>query len=222
MSRSRSTGERFAVLLRRLSATQPPEPAPAGPVETLVMSFLMWDSTTPRAAAAYKRLQEGIVDFNDLRVSLAQEIVELLGERYPAALDRAQRLRASLRHIYKLAHDITLNHLEGRGKREIRQYLRTLDGIVPYVADRVALLSFQAHCVPADERLRRMLAREGICEESVDISELGVWITRQVRAGEARASHLALQSWIDRAGSRSAPGRGAGSGAGKPSRQDAG
>ncbi len=210
MTRSMPCTQTFGRLLRRLTSAAPPlpdPPAPADAVPVLITSFLMWESTTARASAAWRRISEHVVDLNDLRVCMPQEIVELVGERYPASLERAQRLRATLRHIYKREHEIKLDRLQSMGKREIRQYVRSLDGIPPYAADRVTLLCFDTHCVPVDDRLRRCLAREGVCDEDADINELATWVSRQVKSTEARAAHLALQGWVDRVGGRSSARR---------------
>lgn len=174
--------------------------APGDPIDVLVMSFLMWDSTTAKATAAYKRVRDRVVDFNDLRVTMPREIVEFIGPRYPMAQTRAERLRAALRDTFNREHAVNLDRLFDLGKREVKKYLRSLDGVAPYVADRVTLLCFEGHCIPVDQRLRRALAREGVCDEATEIPDLASWLTRQVRAGDAALTHLALQRWSDRVG----------------------
>ena len=169
----------------------------------MVMSFLLWDSTTPKASGAYKRIQDRVVDFNDLRVTMPREIVEIIGPRYPMARTRAERLRAALRDTFSREHAVNLDRLFDLGKREVKKYLRSLDGVAPYVADRVTLLSFEGHCIPVDERLRRALVREGICEEQTAIPGLASWLTRHVKAGDAARTHVALQQWSDRVGGAS-------------------
>ena len=170
------------------------------PIDVMVMSFLLWDSTTRKASGAYKRIQDRVVDFNDLRVTMPREIVEIIGPRYPMARTRAERLRAALRDTFSREHAVNLNRLFDLGKREVKKYLRSLDGVAPYVADRVTLLSFEGHCIPVDERLHRALVREGICEEQTAIPDLASWLTRHVKAGDAARTHLGLQQWSDRVG----------------------
>ncbi len=221
MSRPQPCAKSFSRLLKKISGAAAPESAPeaaTSPTEVMVLSFLIWDSTTPRAVTAYKRIRERVVDFNDLRVSMPEEIVEFMGERYPNAYDRANRLRAALRHTFKREHAVCLDRLQTLGKREVRKYLRSLDGVCPYVADRVTLLCFDAHCIPVDDRLRRALSREGVCEAAIDVNELSAWLTRQVKVNEAQRAHQALQAWVDEAGGRPAPRAPAGARAGTPVR----
>ncbi|MHC4415407.1 MAG: HhH-GDP family DNA glycosylase [Planctomycetota bacterium] len=205
MKDARQCAQSFARLLKKIG--KPPAPAPSvvdDAVTVLVMSFLMWDCTTSKATAAYKRLMERVVDFNDLRVSMPHEILECIGPRYPRALERCQRLRAVLRHTYKREHAVSLERLRNMGKREVKKYLRTLDGIASYVADRVMLLCFDTHCIPVDERLRRALVKATVCDESMGISELASWLARHVKASEAADTHRALQAWSDRVSANTA------------------
>jgi len=198
----RQSARNLTSLLRKLGKPREPLPLEDGdPITVLVMSFLMWDSTTVRANAAHKRLMDRVVDYNDLRVSMPHELVEWIGPRYPQVLDRCQRLRAALRHMYKREHAVNLDRLKDMARREVKSYLRSLDGIAPYVADRVTLLCFDAHCVPVDVRLHRSLVKAGVGDETVEIADMASWLARQVKAADAVVTHRALQTWADKMGS---------------------
>lgn len=201
MKNPQESAKAFATLIRKIGKSPKPVPLEDGdPVSVLVMSFLMWEATSTKATTAYKRLSERVVDFNDLRVSMPDEMVEWIGPRYPMAFDRCQRLRAALRHTYKREHAVSFDRLNGMGRREIKRYLRSLDGIAAYVADRVTLLCYDAHCIPVDDRLRRALVKGGVADESIAIPELGSWLARQVKASDAVDAHRSLQAWSDRVG----------------------
>lgn len=167
------------------------------PMDTLVESFLMWNSTRAKAKAAYQLMMQSVVDYNDLRISVAGEIAEYMGPDYPQAEDRALKLKLVLRDIYLREHEVTLKNLTDKRKREIKKYLRSLDGMVGYVADRVMLLCYSIHCIPADDFLRKALAEINACDASLEIPELASWLTRQVKATQAVNTHIALQTWVD-------------------------
>lgn len=200
MKNPQESAKRFSRLLRKIRKPQAAGEDNGDAVEVMVKSFLMWDAPTARSEAAFKRLMDRVVDYNDLRVTMASEMVEWIGPRYPMALERCQRLRAALRHTYKREHAVSLDRLKGMGRRELKRYLRSLDGISPYVADRVTLLCFEAHCIPVDERLREALIREGVTDESIEVADLSSWLARQVKAADAVTTHHALQAWVDKAG----------------------
>lgn len=203
--------KKFAALIRRLPHSRgpgiPEDPA-KDPIGTLVMSFLMWEATTEKAVSAYERIKSNIVDLNDLRVCMPEEVAGWIGVRYPNALDRCQRLRTCLRAVFAREHAMGLGSLSG-SKREARKYLESLDAIVPYVAQRVLLLSYDTHLVPVDEQLRSRLVAIEVCEPGMDLNELSSWISHHVKAGHAVEVHQSLQKWAEkgaaRAGKRSRP-----------------
>ena len=90
-----------------------------------------------------------------------------------------------------------LDRLPTTGKREIKKYIESLEGIVPFAAARVQLLSFDVHTIPVDDQLRTQMIEADICDASVEIPELSNWLTTQIKPGEGAAAHYALQSWMD-------------------------
>jgi hypothetical protein len=157
----------------------------------------MWESSTPAADAAYEQLMESVVDFNELRVCLPHELVAAIGPRYPRALERCQRLKAVLNDLYRREHAVTFERLSSGGKREVRKYIESLEGMVPYVATRLLLLCFEMHGVPLDEQLRALLIQEGAADPSVEVPELSPWLSRHVKSGRGASAHAALQQWVD-------------------------
>jgi hypothetical protein len=191
--------KKLTALLRKLDSGRAPAhlPHPDDPIAVLIFSFLLWESTTDKAMAAYARLFEHLVDYNDLRVSLPHETADILGPRYPRVLDRCQRLRAALRTIYIREHAVNLNILKETGKRDARRYIESLEGIVPYVAARLLLLSLDTHAIPVDDQLRTQLIETEVGDASIEIPELSNWLASQIKAEDGVTAHYALQAWID-------------------------
>lgn len=171
-------------------------------VDELVYSFLIWETNSAHAKAALRRLRESVVDYNELRVCLPDELAVMLGDRYPRALERAQRLHASLTDLYRREHVITLSHLTSAPKREARVYLESLDGSPPFVSARLMLLCFAGHALPVDERLRDLLAAEGVADPASAPETVSAWLERHVRAPDAVLTHTLLQAWADGAAQR--------------------
>ncbi len=219
MKNAAVAAKKFTALLKKIGkADEPPLAIPPGmhasesadgtpgrhdPVATLVMSFLMWESTTDRAMTAYQRILDGVVDFNELRVCMPHETVEIIGQRYPLALNRAQRLRAAMRNIYLREHAMSLEKQAAGGKRDLRKYIESLEGMVPYVANRTLLLCFETHVLPVDEQLRTALIEAEVADASVEVPELATWLAVHVKAPEIAGVHAALPAWLDaRVGAR--------------------
>ena len=126
--------------------------------------------------------------------------MEVIGPRYPEAEDRCRRLRAILQGVYRREHEMGFGTAESAGKRSLRKYLEAIEGMVPYVAERMLLVGFGGHGLPVDETLRLNLVAEGIIEETADDAEASAVLLRHVKAADALQVHLALQAWTDEVG----------------------
>ena len=113
------------------------------------------------------------------------------------------RLRAVLRSIYLREHAVSMDKHKSAGKREVKKYVESLEGIVPFVSSRLLLLSFESHGVPVDEQLRSALAKHEICEPQMELVDLGTWLGSQIKAEDAVGAHFALQEWAEKYGSGS-------------------
>jgi hypothetical protein len=194
-------------LLRRLRGTygEPGhDPACEGRPESadpllwqLVYSFLAWEAPPAKAAAANKRLHAAVVDYNEMRVCLPDELACILGDRYPRSLERASRLRSTLNEIYRREHAVTLTVAAALGKREARQYLESLEGMPLFVAARLLLLAMGGHAFPLDERMLVALREEEAVPSDLSLADASGWLERQFRAGEAAPAYLLLEAWMN-------------------------
>lgn len=182
----------------------------------LVASFLTWEAGPSKAAAAAKRLHAAVVDYNEMRVCLPGELAGILGDRYPRALERATRLRMVLNELYRREHTVTLAPAAAMGKREARQYLEGIEGMHPFVAARVLLLSMGGHAFPLDERLHAALAEEEAVPAGLSVADASGWLERHFRAGEAGPAYLLLEAWMDERAAKAAPKKPAPKPADKP------
>lgn len=186
----------LAALLKKLKPREGDAPERT-PIEQMVLSFLHWETSRRQAEQAYERIMQQMVDVNDLRVSLEHEVLAVLGEDYPLALQRVSRMRESLNEVYKREHDINMTSIANKGKKEQRAYLDSLPGIPCYVAAQVMLLSFGGAAVPVDHKLVALLAREEIVEEGMDTDDVESFILKNIKADEALEVHQKLQAWAD-------------------------
>lgn len=199
--------KKLAALLKKLRGTYGDpcaDPAGEGRPESadpllwqLVYSFLCWESTPSKASAANRRLHAAVVDYNEMRVCLADELVGMIGDRYPRAQERVTRLRSTLNELYRREHAVTLGPAASMGKREARLYLESLEGMPPYAAARLILLAMSGHAFPLDERLHAVLAEEEAVPADLSLADASGWLERQFRAGEAAPAYLLLEAWMN-------------------------
>jgi endonuclease III len=188
----------FEALLRKLTQQHKAEPSPQlDPVTQLIVAFLEWNATRTGAEQAHQNLMAELVDNNDLRVSLPQELLALIGPEYPLGIERVTRLREVLHEIYYREHCVSLQVLEGKPKKQVRTYIESLPGITPYVAAQVMLMGFGVHAMPVDDRLAQLLVDAKAVDAEATVSEVSRFIERRVKAGEVVAAHHALRHWAD-------------------------
>lgn len=193
---------RFSALLRRLRSefggAAPPaanHPGLETLVAELIASFLAWEAGPARAEGAMRRLLGSVVDTNELRVCLPDELASFIGARYPRAQERMARLKSALNDLYRREHAVTLAPLLSMPKRDARAYLESLEGAPGFVAARVTLLGLEGHAFPVDERLAAALREEQAAPPDVAPDAVASWLERQVHSGEAREAYLVVEAW---------------------------
>lgn len=206
MTAAEASSKKFASLLKRLRrADAAPQEIPAADgedpiVSQLVYSLLLWEASSGQARAAFRRVRESLVDFNELRVCVPEEIAGIIGDRYPLSAERSLRIRSVLHAVFVARHQLSLSHLAAAPKRDARAALEALEGIPQFVAARVVLVSLGGHAIPVDERLRDLLAREKVIPPDLTPAATGHALERLVRAEESLAAHAALSVWSDEEG----------------------
>ncbi len=168
--------------------------------DVLVRATLTWEATSHQAEMAHHRLSSAFIDLNDLRVSMPEDIVGVLGERYPLAEERALRLRAMLNDVFAREYSPCLDRLRAVAMREAREYLRTLEGCPDFAASFVVLHGLGGHAIPVDERLATLLTKEGVLAGDSEPQALSKWLEHHVHADQGSEVHALLQQWSDRDG----------------------
>ena len=92
---------------------------------------------------------------------------------------------------------MTIRSLQNKGKKDVRLYIDSLPGMVPYVAAQVCLLCYDGHAIPVDEILAEELAKQGAIDPKASIEEISLFLERQVRAGQGAEIHALLRDAPD-------------------------
>lgn len=167
------------------------EPNAADLVALLVHSSLLYDATRKQADEATQRIRSSSVDWNEFRVNHVDDMVGVIGVRYPDAFARMKRLRMSLNDVYLRHHRVSLDILVGKPKRDVRTYLENLEGMPAYVVARFMLLAMGVPLIPVDQTLVDLLVDKGVLSEPADpvlVSEALAKVIRADRAAEVHAS----------------------------------
>jgi hypothetical protein len=106
-------------------------------------------------------------------------------------------MRDAMNGIYRREHKVCLDRLRTLMKKDAVNYMDTLPGMVPFVAHRVLLAGVDFHAVPVDEFGLQMLVQAGALPAGTSLSDAQGWVTRHVKAEEARDAHRALVAAVD-------------------------
>ena len=168
-------------------------------IPRMVRAFLEFDADSARAQAAEARVAAAMVDLNELRVTPAIEVAAILGSRYPFSEHRSSLLHRALQSIYERENQMSLASLQNMKKAEIRNYLKTLSGITPYVEAVVGLECFEVTACPVDTKLLLWLISKGVLDENCTTAEAQQILEREIVAKKMHSFYLGsrkeLESW---------------------------
>jgi len=173
------------------------EPEGIDLVDLFVHSYLLWQAPSADANQALKRLKAAFFDWNDMRVSLTSDIIDAIGHRYWRAGDRVAKLRDAMNAVYRREHKVCLDRLRTLMKKDAVSYMETLPGMLPFVSSRVLLVGVDFHSVPLEEFGLQLLVQHGAIPQGMSLSEAQGWVSRHVKAEEARDAHRALTAAVD-------------------------
>jgi len=155
------------------------------PIEALIYGIIGEYTSDSATLKAVKGFQGVFVDWNDLRVSRVEEIVEVLQEDTAATRAAAFALITALRAIFDEYHALSLQLLKKMGKRPAKQAIETLDGVGHFVVSYCMLTSLQGHAIPLTETMADYLKQNEIVDPDADASDIEGFLTRQVAAKNA-------------------------------------
>ena len=171
----------------------------------LVYSLLLWESSIDHANKAAQRVSDELVDLNELRVCTPNELASIMGARMPRGIERAGRLIRVLNEIYDRENTLSLQPLTEKTKREVQDYLDSIDGLPGFATSRVILLELKWHAFPLDDRLAKLLGGMDIITPGDTLSQQAAQLERGVRASDSLKTYTLIEHWAQtkRGGGRS-------------------
>jgi endonuclease III len=174
------------------------------PVDALVYAIISAELSEPAAQSAIKRLADYFADWNDLRISRAEEIVEAIGPEASAARDIASALTTALRAVFSKYNMVSLKALYKMSKRPAKGVLEKIDGTNRFVVDYCMLTSLHGHAIPLTKKMIEYLRSNELVHAEADEREIEGFLARQVSAENAYEfySLLRRQSEARKAGKK--------------------
>ena len=151
-------------------------------VDAIIHALVNEHLTEQEAESAMQRFAGYFVDWNDLRVSRAEEIAEVLGGDTPAARAAASAIIRVLNSIFNEYHKVSLETMRKVGKRPAKQALEKIDGISRFAVDYCMLTSLHGHAIPLTEKMTEYLKDNGLVGPDADEQQIEGFLTKQIPA----------------------------------------
>ncbi len=187
MKNSKEYAQRLQKLYRGLKRVHPKVEKVTydDPIEALIYGIVSERISETASQRAMKGFRDTFVDWNDLRVSRVEEIVEVLHEDTAASRATAFALTTALRAIFDEYHALTLQNLKKIGKRPAKQALEELDGMDAYVVGYCMLTALQGHAIPLTGHMADYLKQHEVVDPDADEHDIEGFLTRQIAAKNA-------------------------------------
>ncbi len=163
------------------------------PVDALVYAIVSQDLNSIKAESIIKRFSNYFMDWNDLRVSLVQEIIEVLGSDTTVTQNIAATLIGALASVFNKYNTVSLMPLKNIGKRPARQVLEQTAGINDFVIDYCMLTSLQGHAIPLTDSMIEYLKSNEIVHPEADSADIEGFLARQISAQKAYEFYALLR-----------------------------
>lgn len=161
------------------------KPEYAMSTDALIYAIVSENIPDSAAQTAVKKLSKHFVDWNDLRVSRPEEIVDVLGKDTPENRRIADALTQALFAIFNKYDVVNLDALKEGGKRQAKAILEKLLPSSRFVINYVVLTAFEGHSIPLTPRMLEYLKKNELVHKDSEIEEIEGFLERQIPASQA-------------------------------------
>ena len=151
-------------------------------IDAVVYAVISAEMSDKSADSVIRKFTDYFVDWNDLRVSRTEEIVEVIGKDSSIAADVASRLTTVLNNIFNVFHQVSLEVLKKMGKRPAKQALEKIEGISRFAVDYCMLTSLGGHAIPLTDNMIQYLKNNELVNPDADEQQVGGFLAKQISA----------------------------------------
>ena len=174
--------------LARVHGREPARNPGDGPLDHLVYGIIAGRAPQQKARQAFERLREGFVDWNELRVAEAREIVQHmdgLGET-AELYARAELLRRTLQALFDARDTVRIDLSKAEDEEEVLRALGMVPGLSPGIVAAVAAKADPDPPIRLGPGMARVAQRIGIVPRSGGEAKTAAALASLAGEGEAR------------------------------------
>jgi len=169
------------------------ETLPESITDILILAILATNDTYARAKQAMKKIQDDMVDFNELRVTPTVELAELLEEYLSDSHKTAGDLVRTLNSVFLKFDTLDLSYLKEKHKNELVKLFEEIKGCPDHARSVMLLFGFDIPTLPLDDRMVDYLVSVEAMPPEVDQPTVKAFIERQLKASELAVFYWQLR-----------------------------
>ena len=173
--------------------------------ESLVHGAILENISESAMRAALRKFDDHFVDFNDMRVSRPEEIVEMLGDDSESNRKAGVSVVRILTSVFHKYNNVNLDSIQKIGKRQGRAVLEKFEGMSSFCVDYCMLTALQGHAIPLTKIMIQYLRDNDLIYPAAERSDIEGFLTRQISAANAYEFYALLRRESE--SKRSAAGR---------------
>lgn len=154
------------------------------PLRAIVRGVLSYDVGDAKADDALAVIDREFCDLNEVRVATELELQDMLGAKYPEIDRRAMKMVAILNAVFEKEGTLSFERVKTMGKKEIRQFVRDLPEMTPYVEAYAMLFGFDAPAMPVDREMIELLVESDAVDEEAKPEDVQRGLENAMKAEE--------------------------------------
>jgi endonuclease III len=167
MNKQRLVSQIFADLAPTLAEASACDAADVRSVlEEFVYAILREGHTRDDADRAFSSLKKSFYDWNEIRVSMPEELVSAIDRWIGDALGRPQRIIDLLQEVFESTFSFELDGLDKKGLKQAGKALQRYQASSAYAVAWVTQKSLGGHMLPLDDAAVRCLRRLKMIEDT--------------------------------------------------------
>jgi len=200
MKDSKKYSPKLTKLFNSLKRKSPKQPMPeySEPVEAIVFAMIVEAVPEDMGQRYFKRLKKHFVDFNDLRVSRREEVLDVLGDSSEPLENSVKAITRMLNTIFEKTNKMTLKGLTQDGKRQAHKELSEIEGVTPFAVSYCFLTAFGGHAIPLNAAMLDYLRTAELVHPSASDVDIAGFLERQIGAADAYDFYLLLRNEAER------------------------
>jgi len=163
------------------------------PTSALIYAILSEDMTATAADSAMRKLSRHFVDWNDLRVSRIEEMLDVIGQDNSKTQELATKLSVALQYIFDKYNTVSLSLLAETGKRQAKQAIQSIEGASSFTVNYVMLTSLSGHAMPLTKTMITYLRENQLVYPTADENDIEGFLERQIPASRGYEFYALLR-----------------------------